>query len=101
MARTQLVQVTGEVDIETAPALEYALLCAREQRIVVDLSGCGFGDCALLTVLLRARRRGELVLAGPLPAQLQRLFDLTGATTAFTITAGINETLPVRPLGAA
>ncbi|MEU1074643.1 MULTISPECIES: STAS domain-containing protein [unclassified Streptomyces] len=101
MARTQLVRVTGEVDIETAPALDYTLLCAREQRIVVDLSGCGFGDCALLTVLLRARRRGELVLAGPLSAQLQRLFDLTGTTTAFTITAGISEALPVRPLGAA
>ncbi|MFK8906148.1 STAS domain-containing protein [Streptomyces sp. YS-3] len=95
--RTALVRVFGDVDIETAPVLDYALLCAGAQRVVVDLSGCGFGDCALLTVLLRARRRSELVLVGPLPTRIQRLFDLTGTTSAFTILTDVSEVPLVQP----
>ncbi|MEV6552880.1 anti-anti-sigma factor [Streptomyces sp. NPDC051597] len=77
--------MTGIIDIETAPVLDYALLCARSGRFVVDLSACAFADCALLSVLLRARRPSELVLAGPLPMGIQWLFEHTGTLGAFTL----------------
>ncbi|MEU1094083.1 STAS domain-containing protein [Streptomyces sp. NPDC005877] len=93
--------MTGDIDLETAPVLDYALLCVRTQRIVVDLSGCGFADCALLSVLLRARRRGELVLAGSLPIGIQRLFELTGTLGAFTITSDAGDMVGEGAFGAA
>lgn len=99
--QTVLVRVTGDIDLETAPVLDYTLLCVRTQRIVVDLSGCGFADCALLSVLLRARRRGELVLAGSLPIGIQRLFELTGTLGAFTITSDAGDMVGEGAFGAA
>ncbi|GAA0592537.1 STAS domain-containing protein [Streptomyces crystallinus] len=97
--RTALVRVSGEIDIETGRLLEDALYPEGAERIIVDLSGCAFGDCTLLSVLLRARRHLEPVLAGPLPAGIQRLFDLTDTTKAFTITSDVSEALLVQRHG--
>ncbi|GAA0592567.1 STAS domain-containing protein [Streptomyces crystallinus] len=93
---TALVRVMGEVDIEAVPLLDDVLHPSGAQRIIVDLSGLAFGDCMLLSVLLRARQRTELTLVGPLPAAVQRLFDLTDTTSAFTITSSVGEALDVR-----
>ncbi|MGI5241601.1 STAS domain-containing protein [Dactylosporangium sp. CA-139066] len=64
----------GEVDPDTAPALEAALDAALDggapAPIVVDLSGVRFLDSAGISALLRGRRR--TVAAG-------RAFRVTGA----------------------
>ncbi|MFC1418131.1 hypothetical protein [Streptacidiphilus cavernicola] len=48
-----------------------------------DLSGVEFADCSLLNTLLLARSRRHLVLAGPLPHEVRRLFDLTSTAAVF------------------
>jgi anti-anti-sigma factor len=53
------VAVTGEIDMDTAPALHAALLRALTAHtptvLNVDLSACTFLDCAGIRVLLAAR----------------------------------------------
>ncbi|SEE25795.1 anti-anti-sigma factor [Streptomyces sp. TLI_105] len=56
------------------------------RRIILDMSSVTFADSSLLNVLLSIRCSGRLVLAGPLPDQLDRLFEMTGAQTILTVT---------------
>lgn len=75
--RTALVQVTGELDIATAPLLaaRFADLLAPGagepvDRVVVDLSGLAFADLVGLGALLDAERRlrergGTIALRAP------------------------------------
>lgn len=64
-------------------------LALRPDRLVVDLSRCGFLDATGLTVLLHAhrdaRRQGaELVLRGP-QARAVRVIALAGLSGVFTV----------------
>ena len=87
------VRVNGEIDHDSAPLLLSVLaqaLHGRVDRLEVDLAGVRFCDCAGLNVLLQTRRHAEdsgvvmtLVRASP---AVQRLLDLTGARTVFTLT---------------
>jgi anti-anti-sigma factor len=66
------VRLQGEVDLETAPALQQrldALLDDGVQTLVLDMSGVPFCDVAALNVLLRiharlAERGGHVVVFG-------------------------------------
>ncbi len=86
--------VGGEVDLNTAPALERALEDAERllpRRIVLDLSKLEFIDSSGLHVLCQAQRRAEgsghtLVLAN-VPAYTQRLFGLTGINALLLVTS--------------
>lgn len=54
---TATVVISGELDICTAPALEGLLagvLAARPDRLVLDLAGVSFMDCASARVLVAA-----------------------------------------------
>ncbi|MFB6634890.1 hypothetical protein ACFCWY_33860 [Streptomyces sp. NPDC056362] len=52
--------------------------------IRLDLSGVTFGDSTFLDTLLRANQPPPvLVLAGPLPDHLHRLFLITGTSSLF------------------
>jgi anti-anti-sigma factor len=55
-----IVAVSGEVDVCTKAQLQQALLPIireRSGRLMLDLSGVSFMDCAGLRVLLATRRR--------------------------------------------
>ncbi len=64
-------------------------LAATTYPTVLDLSATGFMDCSGLGVVLHAvrtaqRRAGSFTLARERSAQVARLIDLTGVSTALT-----------------
>jgi anti-sigma B factor antagonist len=89
---TEIVVVSGDVDIATAPLLRAvldAVVARRPNRVEIDLSGATFLDAHALTTLAAVRRRlggrrAQLVLRDPSPAAL-RLLELTRMTLTFEI----------------
>ncbi|MFD0260075.1 STAS domain-containing protein [Kitasatospora indigofera] len=98
-----VVEVTGELDYDTAPrvrvALEDALAVAPVPPIlVVDLAGVTFCDSSGLNALLQARidAQGQgsvLRLARPTPA-VARLLEITGADQVFPVDPDVPATVP-------
>ena len=90
-ART-VVQVTGEIDVYTAPLLreELASLIDAEHRdVVVDLTGVGFMDSTGLGVLVGALKKVR-TLGGDLQLVISsekvlKVFRITALTQVFTI----------------
>ena len=76
--RTATIEVAGELDLVSAPALERALehelLAGRSVRL--DLSRVDFLDVTGAEVILRASTRGRLAIAGSVPAELRRVLTL-------------------------
>jgi anti-sigma B factor antagonist len=84
-----IVAISGEVDVCTEAALQQALLrIIRERgaRLMLDVSGVSFMDCAGLRALLAARRQAEMrggflrLIAAS--AAVRRITELTGADEA-------------------
>lgn len=79
------LRVSGEIDVDTAPALE-AEICARLRcrpaTVTVDLSEVTFLDCSGLNVLLRSHRRAShertTLRIGPTGAAVTRFLALAG-----------------------
>ncbi|MER7467402.1 STAS domain-containing protein [Streptomyces sp. NPDC097981] len=88
------IRPTGEIDIDTAPALHLALSealahASAAKPVAVDCSGLTFCDSSALNALLAARRAAQeagtvIRLAAPGP-QLQRLLEMTGARSLFPV----------------
>ncbi|MGW1771365.1 STAS domain-containing protein [Streptomyces sp. NPDC002104] len=88
----RVIACTGEYDEDTLGPLREALARAgtdRVPRIVLDLGGVTFADSSMLNELIRVHTTHALVLAGPLPSQLTRLFEVTSADQIFTIVDSI------------
>ncbi|MFB7781152.1 STAS domain-containing protein [Streptomyces vinaceus] len=87
-----VVACSGEFDQDTVGVLQAA--CDREtigaQLLVLDVKNVTFADSSFLNTLIRLRNTRPLALAGPLPAQLHRLLDLTGALPLFQM-SGVGE----------
>ncbi|MFE6854904.1 STAS domain-containing protein [Streptomyces sp. NPDC057674] len=87
-ARTAVLSVGGELDMETAGRLnEYLVeqLGQGRHHLVLDLSGLDFMDSSGLNVLIRSVHRaredgGDLYLAAPNPA-VRRILEITGLAT--------------------
>jgi anti-anti-sigma factor len=88
---TVVLNVTGEVDMATAPALEESIKGALErapETLVVDLSGVGFLASAGMSVLISGnqqageRTRFRLVAVG---SATLRPMELTGIAAEFSI----------------
>jgi anti-anti-sigma factor len=84
----RVIRLRGELDIDSAPDLERALLRSRpaRERVVLDLAELKFMDSTGLRVLLRARvaadeGRWEIALRN-VPPTIRRLFDMTGVHDA-------------------
>ena len=84
-----IVAISGEVDVGTEASLQQALLqIIRERgaRLMLDLSGVSFMDCAGLRALLATRRRAEMRggFLRPIAASaaVRRITELTGAQEA-------------------
>ncbi len=80
-----IVAVSGDVDVCTEAPLRQALLrIIRERgaRLMVDVSGVSFIDCAGLRALLATRRRAELrggfMRLIATSAAVRRIIELTG-----------------------
>lgn len=87
-----IVEVRGEVDYGSAPALNQrllAVLAVPAPAVVLDLSRLTFLDCAALRVLLGVERRAAahgttLVLAAPRPC-VARALKITGLDRQFAV----------------
>ncbi|MFE5481793.1 STAS domain-containing protein [Streptomyces sp. NPDC056527] len=83
------LRTVGEFDVETVSCLHDALRVipqTRSGRTIIDVSQVGFGDSSFLEALIRAHfQERTLILAGPLPPELRRLLQLTGALRMFHI----------------
>ncbi|MEU3724681.1 STAS domain-containing protein [Streptomyces sp. NPDC031705] len=82
-----VVVCSGEFDLDTIGRLEAA--CEREAggatRLVLDVSGVEFADSSFLNLLIHLRNTRPLLLEGPLPHQLVRLLEMTGALALFEV----------------
>jgi anti-anti-sigma factor len=90
-ARGIELRLTGELDLETTPALDEQLReidGAHPANLRVDLGGVEFMDSAGLAAILRAQRSatssGHTLSLRRATGQVQRLFDLTGMTERLT-----------------
>jgi anti-sigma B factor antagonist len=79
------VAVRGEVDLATAPEVQERLLKVIDkapERLIVDLAGLAFIDCAGVTVLERvyreSRRQGCPMVLRAVHGLARRVFALTG-----------------------
>lgn len=90
-----VVNVSGELDIATAPQLVDALEQAHDaasSKVVVNLLGTSFIDSTGLTTLFRAHRRAEesgngdfAIVCGPDNVEVLRVMDLMGFNDVFTL----------------
>ncbi|PKW15806.1 anti-anti-sigma factor [Saccharopolyspora spinosa] len=87
-----VVEVTGELDVYTAPSLRERFveaLSGDEVRLVVNLNGLDFLDSTGLGVLVgglkRARARGGELIVVCSTERLLKIFRITGLTRVFRI----------------
>ncbi len=80
------VHVAGELDIATTPQLERTLRERESQArlVVLDLRELAFMDCsavhAIVNASIRARRDGRRLVLLRAPANVDRVFALTGSS---------------------
>lgn len=89
-----IVELTGELDLATAPRLRDRLAVLSEDghdRITLDLTDLDFIDSTGLSVLVMAYTRAEssgggMIVRNPSSA-VMRIFEITGLASVFTIVA--------------
>ena len=87
-----IMAISGEVDVCTEAQLQQSLLRIireRPARLMLDVSGVSFMDCAGLRALLVARRRAEMrgvfLRLIATSAAVRRIIELTGAQEALAM----------------
>jgi anti-sigma B factor antagonist len=98
--RVVVVNVSGELDLASSPALEQELerpAVASGELIIIDLRGLQFMDSTGLSVLVRAHQRaaqaGQRFAVVKGPQQVQRLLELTGVAERLTLIDSPEELL--------
>ena len=98
--RAVVIEVSGELDLASSPALEHELeqgSGSTAEVVIVDLRKLEFMDSTGLSVLVRAHQRATDggrqfgIVKGP--PQVQRLLDLTGVAERLTIVESAEELL--------
>lgn len=99
-SRAVVIQVSGELDLASSPALENELergSGSAAEMVIVDLRELEFMDSTGLSVLVRAHQRttdsGRQFGIVKGPPQVQRLLDLTGVAERLTIADSPEELL--------
>lgn len=97
--RPGVVEVGGEVDMETAPRLRAALVEACEppgRELRIDLTQVGFIDSSGINELLRITNDGCPVVVTGMSATVERTFGLLGLDQVFDLPspAVTEETAP-------
>lgn len=93
-----VVSVRGEVDLHTAPKVQYSIERAAENgatAVFVDMSGIAFMDSTALSTFMRAKDTLEkqgltFRLVAPSPA-VDRIFDVTGFRDYFEVFSSLDE----------
>ncbi len=92
-----VVQISGDVDGSSAPALQEQVLGAASPgcRMVMDMSNCSFMSSAGLRIMLLLHREicgasGQLVLAG-LSDDLKNTMEATGFLKHFAVADSLDE----------
>ncbi len=95
-----IVVVRGEVDLHTAPKVQYAIERGSEdvEAVVVDMGGVAFIDSTGLSMLMRAReslqkKGASLRLTTPSRA-VERIFAVTGFGDYFNIYPSREAAIP-------
>ncbi|MCX4776164.1 STAS domain-containing protein [Streptomyces sp. NBC_01264] len=91
----RVIACAGEFDQDTlepfSRAVDLAVADPTVRTIVVDVSQVTFADSSMLNALMCLRGTGSrLILSGPIPARLARLFELTSAGQIFTIVDSVD-----------
>jgi len=105
-ARTSVIAPEGDLDLQTAPSLKWALLDVQD-RVVIDLAGVTFMDSTALSVLVAFKRSlgadGALAIACS-QRPILRLLEVTGLDQAFDVFPSVEAAItfvregPARPL---
>jgi len=95
---SQIITVSGEVDLATSPELDVAIIGALEsgtQSLVIDLSDVSFMDSSGLGVIVRGLKRCreadkdlDLVISNE---RVLKVFGITGLDQVIPIHASIEE----------
>lgn len=95
-----VVEVTGEIDVYTAPKLREALLNLVESgnyRLIVDMEGVEFLDSTGLGVLVgglkRVRAHDGAIDIVCTQGRILRIFKITGLSNVFTIYDTVDDAL--------
>ena len=104
---TQIVAVTGEIDLFTAPEFKERVssaIDAGRTNLIVDLAGTTFIDSSSLGVLIGAHRRlkrrgGRLAVVCDRDA-IVKTFRITGLDGVFPLFPTLQEALTGNPVGA-
>jgi anti-sigma B factor antagonist len=97
-----VVAVRGEVDIHTAPKVQYAIERAAGENgggaVVVDMSGVAFMDSTALSTFMRAKdslqeQGTSLRLTAPSKA-VERIFNVTGFGEYFEVFPSRRDAIP-------
>jgi anti-sigma B factor antagonist len=104
---TQVVAVTGEIDLFTAPEFKQrvsAPIDAGRSNVIVDLTDTTFIDSSSLGVLIGAHRRlklrgGSLVVVCDNEA-IVKTFRITGLDGVFTLVKSLDDALDGDAVGA-
>jgi len=99
-ARTQVISISGEIHVSTAPEFSERLnhaIALGKTNVVLDLSRVSFIDSTGLSVLLNGLRRvrrakGRMIVVCDNPTVL-RLFEITRLDDTFEIVADRTEAL--------
>jgi anti-anti-sigma factor len=97
-----VLELAGEIDEASVPELRFRLAAAIDAsgagaRVVVDLTGVTFMDCAGVGELVRALRStgrapGAIRLSSPAPL-VRRVLDLTGAGSVLPVYDTVEDAL--------
>ncbi|MEC4575793.1 STAS domain-containing protein [Streptomyces virginiae] len=81
----RVVVCSGEFDLDTTGLLIDACDVQPVPATLLDVRQVEFGDSSFLNALIRLRNTRPLTLRGPLPRQLRRMMEMTGALALFDI----------------
>ena len=92
-----VIDVEGELDMNTAPQLERELhepLASPDSGLVIDLSSCEFIDSTGIALIVRAWQQldGGFALCG-IGDQVERVLDITGLEEAIPTHPGREEAI--------
>jgi anti-sigma B factor antagonist len=96
---TSVVALQGELDLERAPALKWALvdsLDAGYKQLVVDLTQVRFMDSTALSVLVGVNKSldvGARMAIVCVNANVLKIFELSGMDAAFAMFATLEQAL--------
>jgi anti-sigma B factor antagonist len=97
--RTTVVALEGELDLERAPSLKWALvdsIDAGRQQLVVDLSQVRFMDSTALSVLVGVNRSlgdGARMAIVCVNTNVVKIFELSGMDGVFAIFPTVDDAL--------